>query len=78
MNELFTIAKVKAGSWGYVTEDITNENGWIYREVEYIKSEINQDPIPLKSFKEFIYPRDNSTLTEITLENIQETNKTLF
>ena len=77
-NELFTIAKVKAGSWGYVPEDITDENGWIYRDVEYIKSAINPDPSPLKSFKEFIYPSGNSTLTEITIDKIEEANKNIF
>lgn len=77
-NELFMIAKVKAGSWGYVPEDITDENGWIYREVEYIKSAINPDPSPLKSFKEFIYPSGNSTLTELTIDKIEEANKNIF
>ena len=77
-NELFTIAKVKAGSWGYVPEDITDKNGWIYREVEYIKSAINPDPSPLKSFKEFIYPSGNSTFTEITIDKIEEANTNIF
>lgn len=77
-NELFTIAKVKAGSWGYVPEDITDENGWIYREVEYIKSATNPDPAPLKSFKEFIYPSGNSTFTEITIDKIEEANTNIF
>jgi 5-methylcytosine-specific restriction protein B len=76
--ELFTIAKVKAGSWGYVPEDITEENGWIYREVEYVKSAINPDPSPLKTIKEFIYPSGNSTFTEITIEKIEEANKNIF
>ncbi len=77
-NELFTIAKVKAGSWGYVPEDITEENGWIYREVEYVKSATNPDPSPLKSFKEFIYPSGNSTFTEITIDKIEEANTNIF
>ncbi|THU36132.1 hypothetical protein FAM09_22225 [Niastella caeni] len=77
-DELFSIAKVKAGSWGYVPEDITGKNGWIYREVEYIKSAINTDPFPLKSFKEFIYPSGNSTFTEITVDKIEEANKNIF
>lgn len=77
-NELFTIAKVKAGSWGYVPEDIADENGWIYREVEYIKSATNPDPSPLKSFKEFIYPSGNSTFTEITIDKIEEANTNIF
>lgn len=77
-NELFSIAKVKPGSWGYVPEDITNENGWIYREVEYVKSAINSDPTPLKSFNEHIYPSGNSTFTEITIDKIEEANKNIF
>jgi len=77
-NELFTIAKVKAGSWGYVPEDITDENGWIYREVEYIKPATNPDPSPLKSFKGFIYPSGNSTFTEITIDKIEEANTNIF
>ncbi len=77
-NELYTIARVKAGSWGYVPEDITDENGWIYREVEYVKSAINPDPTPLKSFKEFIYPSGNSTFTEIPVDKIEEANKRIF
>lgn len=77
-NELFAIAKVRAGSWGYVPEDITDENGWIYREVEYVKSAINSDPSPLKSLKEFIYPSGNSTFTEITIDKIEEANRNIF
>jgi 5-methylcytosine-specific restriction protein B len=77
-NELFTIAKVKAGSWGYVPEDITDENRWIYREVQYIKSATNPDPSPLKPFKEFIYPSGNSTFTEITIDKIEEANTNIF
>jgi 5-methylcytosine-specific restriction protein B len=77
-NELFAIAKVKAGAWGYVPEDITDENGWIYREVEYVKSAINPDPSPLKSLKEFIYPSGNSTFTEITIDKIEEANRNIF
>ncbi|RZA02339.1 MAG: hypothetical protein EOP47_07315 [Sphingobacteriaceae bacterium] len=77
-NELFTIAKVKAGSWGHVPEDITDENGWIYREVEYVKSAINTDPSSLKSFKELIYPSGNSTFTEIKIDKIEEANKNIF
>ena len=77
-NELFTIAKVKSGSWGYVPEDITNENGWIYREVEYIKPAINPDPSSLRNNKEFIYPSGNSTFTEITSDKINDANENIF
>ncbi|UPK70965.1 McrB family protein [Chitinophaga filiformis] len=77
-NELFSIAKVKPGSWAYVPEDITNENGWIYREVEYVKSAINADTTTLKSFNEHIYPSGNSTFTEITIDKIEEANKNIF
>ncbi len=76
--ELFAIAKIKAGSWSFVPEDITGENGWIYREVEYVKTAINSDPSPLKSYKEFIYPSGNSTFTEITVDKINEANERIF
>ncbi|MEC5158835.1 McrB family protein [Chryseobacterium sp. MP_3.2] len=77
-NKLFTIAKVKAGSWGYVPEDITNENGWIYREVEYVKSAINTDTSNLKILRGDIYPSGNSTLTEVKIDRIEEVNKNIF
>jgi 5-methylcytosine-specific restriction protein B len=77
-NELFAIGKIKAGSWGYVPEDITEENGWIYREVEYVKMAIKPDPSDLKSYKEFIYPSGNSTLTEIPFDKIEEANTRIF
>ena len=73
-----SLAKIKAGSWGYVPEDITGEEGWIYREVEYFKQPIKLDISPLKSFKEFIYPSGNSTLTEITVDKIDEANERIF
>ena len=77
-NELFSIAKIKAGSWGYITEDITEQDGWMYREVEYIKFAIDPDPSSLKIYKEFIYPSGNSTLTEITTDKIEEANNRIF
>lgn len=77
-NELFAIAKVKSGSWGYVPEDITDENGWIFREIEYVKFAIKPDSATLKSFKEFIYPSGNSTFTEISIDKISEANKNIF
>jgi 5-methylcytosine-specific restriction protein B len=77
-NELFTIGKVKPGSWGYVPEDITEQSGWIYREVEYIKMAIKPDPSDLKTLKEAIYPSGNSTLTKIPVEKIEEANNRIF
>lgn len=77
-NELFTIAKVKAGSWGFIPEDITDENGWIYREVEYVKSAINTDTSDLKSLRGDIYPSGNSTLTEVKIDRIEEANTNIF
>ncbi len=77
-NELYSIAKVKAGSWGYVPEDIVGENGWIYREVEYVKSATNPNPYSLRTFKGFIYPSGNSKFTEITIDKIEEANKNIF
>lgn len=77
-DELFAIAKVKSGSWSYIPEDITDEDGWIFREVEHVKLAIDPDPTPLKTFREFIYPSGNSTLTEITVDKIEEANKRIF
>lgn len=77
-NKLFAIAKVKAGSWGYVPEDITEANGWIYREVEYVKMAIKPDASDLKAYKEHIYPSGNSTLTEIPIDKIDEVNNRIF
>lgn len=77
-NALFAVAKIKPGSWGYVPEDITEDNGWIYREVEYIKMATRPDTSDLKSYKEFIYPSGNSTLTEIPVDKIEEANNRIF
>jgi 5-methylcytosine-specific restriction protein B len=77
-NELFAVARIKPGSWGYVPEDITDVNGWIYREVEYIKMATRPDTSDLKSYKEFIYPSGNSTLTEIPIDKIDEANNRIF
>lgn len=77
-DELFVIAKIKLGSWGYVPEDLISQPGWIYREVEYIKSAIDPDPTPLKQYKELIYPSGNSTLVEITPDKMGEANERIF
>ena len=77
-NKLFTIAKVKEGSWGYVPEDITGENRWLYREVEYIKPASNSDPKELKALKGVIYPNDHDPFKEITSDQIEEANKNIF
>lgn len=77
-NELFAIAKIKVGSWDYVSEDITEATGWMFREVEYIKSAVIADPSEIKNRREFIYPSGNSTLTEITADKISEANEVLF
>jgi 5-methylcytosine-specific restriction protein B len=77
-DEVYSIAKVKPGSWKYVPEEITNEPGWIYREVEYIKSAVRTKPSALKGQKKDIYPSGNSTLTEITMRDLNEANEILF
>ncbi|AFV22353.1 ATPase associated with various cellular activities AAA_5 [Methanolobus psychrophilus R15] len=77
-DEVYSIAKVKPGSWKYVPEEITNEPGWIYREVEYIKPAVRTKPYALKEQKKDIYPSGNSTLTEITTRDLNEANEILF
>jgi 5-methylcytosine-specific restriction protein B len=77
-NELLAVAKIKSGSWGYVPEDITGENGWIYREVEYIKTASNPDTSDLSQYKEFTYPSGNNPFTVISLDKIEEANSKIF
>lgn len=77
-DEPFVIAKLKDGSWEYVPEDITSETGWIYREVEYVKSAIASYSSELKKNKKTIYPSGQSTLTEITPDEFDEANEILF
>ncbi|WP_258100618.1 McrB family protein [Marinoscillum pacificum] len=77
-NELIAIAQVKEGSWSYVPEDITNQDGWIYREVEYIRSAINSNPSSLRNKQELIYPSGNSTITQIKPFKLDEVNDALF
>lgn len=77
-DELFAIAKVKSDSWKYVPEDIIGESNWIYREVEHIKPALKTNPYELREQKKFFYPSANSTLSEITPENLNEANENLF
>ncbi|MDY0385972.1 MAG: hypothetical protein RBT65_02340 [Methanolobus sp.] len=77
-DDVYSIAKIKPGSWQYVPEDITGESGWIYREVEYIKSAIKKYPYGIKQKRKDIYPSGNSTLTEITPRDLNEANEILF
>jgi 5-methylcytosine-specific restriction protein B len=77
-DELFAIAKIKPGQWEYVPEDITNETGWIYREVEYLRSAIKSNPSELKKYRKDIYPSGNSTLSEIKPLNLNEANANIF
>lgn len=77
-DEPFVIAKVKEGSWEYVPEEISKETGWIYREVEYVKSAIAKYSPELKKNRKDIYPSGNSTLTEIVPEELDEANEILF
>ncbi|WP_440944795.1 McrB family protein [Methanosarcina sp. T3] len=77
-DELFEVAKVSSGSWEYVPEDIINESGWLYREVEYIRSATKPDPSDLKNYKEYIYPSGNSTLTEISPQKLDDANNRIF
>lgn len=77
-DELFAIAKIKSDSWEYVPEGIVYESGWIYREVEYVKYAIKTNPHELSKLKKYFYPSANTTLHEITPENLNEANENLF
>lgn len=77
-DELFEVAKIKSDSWEYVPEGIVFESGWIYREVEYIKSAIKTNPYDLKEQRKPFYPSANSTFSEIKPEDLTEANEKLF
>lgn len=46
--------------------------------MEYVKTAIKTNPYELKEQRKFFYPSANSTLFEITSENLKEANENLF
>src|SRR5690554_577624 len=75
--ELIGIAKIISEGWDYVPNEIVDSDGWMYREVEYIKAPTRKSPKELKDTRN-IYPSGNSTLTEIKFGQLEEANDKLF
>lgn len=76
-NKLVGIAKIVNDDWDYVPNEIMGTDGWIYREVEFIKNPIKRNSKDLKD-KGIIYPSGNSTLAQITINNLKDANNKLF
>lgn len=75
--ELIGIAKIVSEEWDYVPYEIVDADGWMYREVEFIKVPVRKNPKDLKDSKN-IFPSGNSTLTEIKFSQLEEANDKLF
>ena len=75
--ELIGIAKIVSEEWDYVPYEIVDADGWMYREVEFIKVPVRKNPKDLKDSKN-IFPSGNSTLTEIKVSQLEEANDKLF
>jgi 5-methylcytosine-specific restriction endonuclease McrBC GTP-binding regulatory subunit McrB len=75
--ELIGIARLLNNDWGYVPNDIVDDDGWIYREVEFLQPAVRKKPKELTSKKVF-YPSANSTFNEIKRDHLIEVNDLLF
>lgn len=75
--ELIGIAKIISSDWEYVPNEIVDAEGWVYREIEFIKSPVRKNPKDLKDSRN-IFPSGNSTLTEVKSELLAEANEKLF
>ena len=76
--ELVGIAKLTSDNWEYVPNDIVDDDGWLYREVEMIQPAIRKNPKELKTHQKIFYPSANSTFSEISHDNLLEANNLLF
>lgn len=76
-NELIGIAKVVSDEWNYVPDDMVQDDGWIYREVELILPAVRKSPKDLID-KRNHFPSGNSTLSEVKPEDLTESNDLLF
>lgn len=75
--ELIGIAKVTSENYEYVPDEITNQEGWIYREVEIIKYPVSNNTKKIKITKGYL-PSGQTTFTEIKLKDLLQANEVLF
>ncbi|RSK39973.1 McrB family protein [Mangrovimonas spongiae] len=76
-NELIGIAKIISNEYGYVPEDIVDDDGWLYREIELIKPPVKKNPKALKDTRSH-FPSGNTTLAEIKTNDLEEANTIFF
>lgn len=77
-NYLYNIAKV-ISDWDYIPQEIVNdEEGWLFREVEYVQEPVDSSLDDLKDYRTKTYPSYTHPLAEITGNVLEEMNETLF
>ncbi len=76
-NKLIGIARVISDDWDYVPNEMVGSDGWIYREVEFIKNPVKYNTKDLQE-KGTIYPSGNTTFTQIKPNILEEANSKLF
>jgi 5-methylcytosine-specific restriction protein B len=75
--ELIYIARITSDKCNYVPSEITNAEGWLYREIEEIQYPTSKKLKELTSTKA-IYPSGNTSLFEIKESELKEANELLF
>ena len=76
-NKLIGIARVISDDWDYVPNEMIGSDGWIYKEVEFVKNPVKPNTKDLKN-KGTIYPSGNTTFAQIKPDILEEANKKLF
>lgn len=76
-NKLIGIARVISDVWDYVPNEMIGSDGWIYKEVEFVKNPVKPNTKDLQD-KGTIYPSGNTTFTQIKPDILEEANKKLF
>lgn len=76
-NKLIGIARVISDVWDYVPNEMIGSDGWIYKEVEFVKNPVKPNTKDLLD-KGTIYPSGNTTFTQIKPDILAEANKKLF
>lgn len=75
--KLIGIARITSDDYGIVPSDITDAEGWMYRDVEMIQYPTSKNLKDLDSVKA-IYPSGNTSLFEIKHKDLLEANDWLF
>lgn len=76
-NKLMGIVRIISDVWDYVPNEMIGSDGWIYKEVEFVKNPVKPNTKDLLD-KGNIYPSGNTTFTQIKPDILVEANKKLF